>query len=106
MERRVRDVPYPPTLPAFGPVSELRWPSMRSLILDRDGNIWVMEYDRPGVDDVRWSVFDPSGVMLGTVDFPDGFVLLDVGRDYVLGHWTDELDVEHVQLYDLMKSGQ
>jgi hypothetical protein len=106
MERRVRDVPYPPTLPAFGPVAEGRLPSMRSLILDRDGNIWVMEYDRPAVDDVRWSVFDPSGVMLGTVDFPDGFVLLDVGRAYVIGHWQDDLDVEHVQLYDLIKPVQ
>ncbi len=41
----------------------------------------------------------PSG---GTVEF----MPLDIGRDYVLGVWRDDRDVEHVQLYDLMKPGQ
>lgn len=106
IERRLRELPLPETFPAFGPAIASRWPSNHPLIADLDNNFWVMEYDRPGSSDVRWSVFDSAGTLLGTVDFPKGFVLLEAGPDYVLGHWKDELDVEHVQLYDLIKPGQ
>ena len=41
--------------------------------------------------------------MLGTLSVPDRFVIHDVGRDFVLGKWTDDLDVEHVQMYELIK---
>lgn len=34
---------------------------------------------------------------------PDRFDLYEVGDDYVLGRWRDAFDIEHVQLYDLIK---
>lgn len=34
---------------------------------------------------------------------PDGFKVLDIGSDYVLGRITDDLDVEHILLYELLK---
>ena len=39
--------------------------------------------------------------MLGTVLFPGGFDVRDVGDDFVIGSWHDELEVKHVQVYKL-----
>jgi hypothetical protein len=71
------------------------------------GNLWVQEYRMPGDNTPpRWSVFDIDGIPLGEVAYPDGFSPLDIGSDYVLGVWSDADDVEHVQLYDLIKPVQ
>ena len=85
-------MPYPETFPAY-----------QRLATDPAGNLWVEEYRRPGDDQPRWTVFDPSGQMLGTVDMPSGFTSVEIGNDYVLGIWKDEFDVEHVRLYGLTK---
>src|SRR5690606_36250403 len=85
-------MPYPETFPAY-----------QQLATDPAGNLWVEEYRRPGDDQPRWTVFDPSGQMLGTVDMPSGFTSVEIGNDYVLGIWKDEFDVEHVRLYGLTK---
>ena len=44
--------------------------------------------------------------MLGTMAFPINFVPRHIGDDFVLGSWRDEVDVEHVQLYELIKPEQ
>ncbi len=71
--------------------------------LDPNMNLWVREYSRPG--DRQWSycVFDADGIFMGTIAVPNGFAVLDIGRDYVLGLRRDGLDVEYVQLYELRK---
>ena len=68
------------------------------------GNLWVEEFRRPGGDQRRWTVSDSDGVMLGTLTMPTEFRLLSAGEDLVLGMWRDDLDVEHVQMYELIKS--
>ena len=78
-------------------------PAYDGVIVDRGGNLWVEAYRRPGDSVPRWTVFDAQGVMLGAVAVPDLFEIMDVGDDYVLGKWVDELDIEHVQMYELMK---
>lgn len=78
-------------------------PAFDSLVVDRMGNLWVEEYNRPGDTVPRWTVFTSEGEMLGTVSLPDGFNLQDVGDDYVLGTWEDELEIEHVLMYGLVK---
>jgi hypothetical protein len=50
-----------------------------------------------------WRVFDPSGIWLGTVTLPARFNPMDIGKDYVLGLWRDEDDVEHIRIYRLRK---
>jgi hypothetical protein len=87
--------PQPPeTMPAYAP----------EIHVDSELNLWVREYTRPG--DPHWShsVFDSSGVFRGDVAVPNGLVILDIGRDYVLGVWRDELDVEYVLLHELHKN--
>ena len=67
-------------------------------------NLWVIEYERPSESQQRrWTVFDAEGRWLTTLRLPDGFDLMDAGDDLVLGRVRDELDVEYVQLYELIK---
>ncbi len=95
IERQWADTPFPAVLPPHG----------RRLLHDAADNLWIEEYQARG-DMPAWSVFNAEGRWLGIVEFSGGFRPLDIGRDYVLGVRRDDLDVEHVQLYDLMKPGQ
>ncbi len=81
----------------------LTMPSYEHARVDALSNVWVKEYNRPGDNTPRWSVFDSSGVWLGTLTFPVRFEPLDIGSDYVLGLWRNEDDVEHVRMYQLVK---
>jgi len=92
IRRRWESSPLPPTLPAF-----------ETLQVDRTGNLWVSLYPLPGAHERTWSVFDADGAWLGDVTFPDRFRPLEIGDDYVLGRFSDELDVEHVQIWELVK---
>ncbi len=82
--------------------------------MDSAGNLWIevhadaaartaSQYERASYA-AQWHVFDPDGQWLGVVEAPAGFRPTDIGADYVLGTWLDELDVEHVQMYELVKS--
>ena len=85
-------VPYPETMPAFG-----------ELLTDREGNLWVAEVTASDDAARRWSVFDRDGVWLGEVVTPARLSVREIGADYVLGHATDEQEVERVLLYALLK---
>ncbi len=91
-ERLLRDMPFPQRMPAHG-----------ALRVDVEGDLWVAGYARPGEDQVHWTVFDPDGVMLGGVETPRRFHVYQIGTDFVLGRFDDELDIEHVRLYELIK---
>jgi hypothetical protein len=52
-----------------------------------------------------WDVFDTTGAWLGTVPVPSGFGPWDIGDDWILGVEQDELDVEYVVVYPLIKAG-
>lgn len=86
----------PATKPAYG-----------RMLVDAVGNMWVSEYveRQSGLSpDARlWTVFDPQGRLLGTVEMPASWLVLEIGDDYVLGVWRDDLDVERVRLYELIK---
>ena len=91
--RRVNDLEYPETKPAYGTVT-----------VDALGDVWVAEpsvsrRDRAG----RWTVFDPEGRMLGVVDVPPDGLLNDIGDDYLIGTWRTDLGVEQVRVYRLVK---
>ncbi len=57
-----------------------------------------------------FEVFAPDGTWLGSVELPPGlergFIqyqapYMEIGTDYVLGVWRDELDVQYVRMYRL-----
>lgn len=90
LERMYLDMPMPATMPAFA-----------DLEVDVNGNLWVQEYRGPGDDQPRWTVFAPDGHVLGWVETPPGLEIQQIGNDFVLGTWQDEMEVEHVRLYEL-----
>ena len=91
----VSQLPTPDTRPAYS-----------DFIVDAEGYLWAGAYQsRANLADPRaWEVFDPSGKWMGTLETPAHFTLFEIGRDYLLGSWSDELDVEHVQRLALSRS--
>lgn len=88
-----RDLPIPDRLPAYGDEMQV----------DAGGNLWVERYRLPWESERWWDVFDPEGRWLGAVRTPDRVRVLEIGRDYLLGRHLDELRVERVRLYRLVK---
>lgn len=92
IEKSLEEAPVPATMPAHG-----------AMIADAAGDLWVAEYRAPGEEGTRWLVFNRLGRLLGPVDGPDRFRPFDIGNDYILGVRTDDLDVEHVEMYRILK---
>ena len=82
---------FPETLPAY-----------RSFIAGDDGSLWVERYTLPS-EQPSWAVFRDDGRYLGVVETPIGGQVTHIGGDFVLVIWEDELEVEHVQMYELIK---
>lgn len=85
-------VTFPDAFPAYG-----------SFLADADGNLWVAVYRRPGDEQPRWTVFDRDGRMSGEVQTPERFRIFQIGADFVLGSWADDLDIQHVLMFELLK---
>jgi hypothetical protein len=84
----------PGTRPAYG-----------DLLVDPVGNLWVADcapYPNPAT---TWRVFGADGAWLGSVQVPDQFKVYQVGDDWILGVWRDDLGVERVRIYSLLKEG-
>jgi hypothetical protein len=92
MEERMRRFRYATQFPPYFYVKS-----------DAAGNLWVQEYHPLPALRKSWSVFDTSGIFLGDVEMPGKFQVFEIGEDYVLGNWRDELDIEHVRLYRIVK---
>ena len=92
-EEALQEMKVPETMPAFSGIRA-----------DTDGNVWVQEYRAEGEQHTRWTVFDPQGRVMARVNGPAKFTVLDIGRDYILGLRTDELDVERVEVYRLNRT--
>lgn len=99
--RSLLDQPKAPTLPI-----------LRSVQLDEEGNIWLEMYYHPGEDPPPYQVFKADGTWLGEVAMPPGLdrgfntywaPYFQIGSDFILGVWKDELDVQYVRLYELVK---
>jgi hypothetical protein len=85
------------------PISKSR-PPYETILLDRSGNLWVKLGPTAGAtsESVDFLVFDPEGVLLGEVVLPN-IQVLEIGDDYVLGVYRDELEIQYVQVHDLVK---
>lgn len=88
----IADVP----MPDFVPTAQV-------LVMDLEGNAWVRRYSDDRETPSRWTIIGADGAWLGTVEMPPRFRPLEIGADYVLGHWTDEVDVEHIRRFELVK---
>lgn len=76
-----------------------------AVLVDAAGNLWVGDYAGPWNEGApRWSIFDPEGRWIGTVETPRRFGIREIGEDYVLGTSRDALGVEYVRLHRLRKA--
>lgn len=90
--RMFREAPIPEFHPAYG-----------ALYLDAQGYLWVEEYRPPGDSTRVATIFDPDGRMAGSLILPPGLRVEEIGRDYVLGRYADDLGVEYLRLYSLTR---
>jgi hypothetical protein len=91
--RMMREAPIPEFHPAY-----------EAIFADVTGCLWVEETRVPGGDTMRHTtIFDPDGRMIGSVVLPDGLRVEQIGEDYLLGRWTDDLGVEYLRLYPLRR---
>lgn len=80
------------------PVAEL-FPAISTVMVGRDGRIWVRQYDRPR-EDRGWLAFEPDGQFLCHLEPLPGSVR-EFGSDSVLLLHESELGVQTVQLHRL-----
>ena len=83
---------FPSTMPAY-----------LTLRTSTNGTLWVQHYTRDD-EQPRWSAFRDDGRYLGDLDIPMGARVLDIGDDYWVLLETDELDVEYVRVFELLKN--
>jgi hypothetical protein len=84
--------PMPKTIPPTG-----------AMLTDAEGRLWVQE-GQPMTDVARgsrWSVFDARGRRVARASGPARFTPFQIGREWVLGRYTDADGVQHVQLLRL-----
>lgn len=82
------------------------FPMFHALVVDDEGALWVRESRRSGSEGgpERWIVFDTDGRLLGTVQMPRGFQVFQIGPDFVLGRARDDFDIEHIRVFELIRS--
>ncbi len=87
-------------------------PILRSVYLDATGHVWLRPYHVAGAEPPPFEIHAPDGTWLGSVSLPPGLQqtllqyqapYMDIGEDYLLGVWTDELDVQYVRMYRIKK---
>lgn len=76
-------------------------PVHKRLLVDEAGWLWAELYRFDVGQPVRWLVFGPNGEGLGSVDMPPDLEVWQIGHDFVLGVWRDELGVEYVRRHAL-----
>jgi hypothetical protein len=81
-----------------------RWPAFQWVSVDPLGWIWAELFHPPYDMTSLWMLFDEDGVARGTLELPADLQVTDIGADYILGRWRDELGVEYVRRYRLERS--
>jgi len=119
-------VPVPADAKVSGP-ARMNWiypdhyPRYARIVAAPGDRVWVMAYPplkepawywelaspisfrRPEDGGALWRVLGPDGLVVAEVRTPEGFFLLEVGDDHVLGVHKDEFDRESVRLYRLLR---
>lgn len=107
LEQRIRDATYKPA----------HVPPVGGIMLDDDGNIWVRRFDPveldpgeldtgeldPGEAFNEWWIMDPHGIPLARTLTPMGLRVRHIGNDVVWGTERDDLDVDYIVRYRLVK---
>lgn len=85
-------------------------PHFQALAVDAEGNVWVRGATAPTDSVLSYEVIGANGRWLGSVSVAPGLVHtvdlpVEIGRDYFLGIWQDEVGIQSVRRYGLHKPG-
>ncbi len=83
-----------------------QFPSVRRILVPRDGGVWVQHYYRPGDPNVVWVHFDDDGSWTRTLRLPPGRRLLDIGETWALVRIADALERPRLFIYSLIADGE
>ena len=78
-------------------------PVYNLLKVDRTGAIWVQRYPLPSESTAEWWVFDSQGAISASITIPMDRIIFEIGADYILTRTSDELDVQSVELWPLIR---
>jgi hypothetical protein len=92
-------------------------PVFSDFLVDEEGFVWVRPFvpERDAValganlgtgrsgQGGEWTILSPQGDRVGEIQVPDGFEPFQVMSDRVLGIYKDELGVEFVRMYSLVR---
>jgi hypothetical protein len=92
LQEMAAKIPFPAAKSAFA-----------AMQVDAEGAVWLQEHGEPDAPSA-WQVFSPEGRLLGRVTMPAGLRVRGIGRDHVVGTWSDELDVTHVRVHPLRRT--
>jgi len=73
------------------------------LKVTRQGRIWVSDSRPPSDSALTWIIYDLDGQPVARAKTPPGFDPHEIGPDYVIGLFMDELEVNYIRLYALEK---
>ncbi len=79
------------------------FPAYADVRLGDDGALWIQEFARPG-ERSEWFALNEDGERTRAVMVPPEMTLLDIGSDWALVTFRDELDVERVALYSFVEN--
>lgn len=108
VDQIMQNVSFEDHFPAFtqmrsGPENEL-WiqrAGVPSEMTAEERENWNPMLD-PGVTD-EWDVFDAEGRLVGMVRIPDRFTPFSLKGDRLYGVWRDDLEVQYVRVYQLVR---
>jgi hypothetical protein len=86
------DTPHAETMPPF-----------EALLLDSEGVLWVEDYHLPGDTLRTWTVFDEEGVPKTRLSLPYANQVFEIGGDYVLALFENDLGVHFLRMYPLAR---
>jgi hypothetical protein len=88
---RLGEVPIPERLP---PVS--------ALFVDTEDMLWV-QTTPPGGRVMDFLIVRPDGSVVAKARIPRGLTVFDIGRDYILGSYSDTNDEPHIAAFELRR---
>jgi hypothetical protein len=92
IRRGMEEAPHGEFIPPYG-----------SLSVDAAGNLWVADYADPLAPGGRYTVYGEDGGVIARIVLPERFRPYDIGEDWILGRELDDLDVEHLRLYSIVR---
>jgi 6-bladed beta-propeller len=79
-----------------------RLPAISALVPDSEGLMWV-QTTPPGGKAVDFLVMNAAGHVVARAQVPLGLTVFEIGKDYVLGSYTDAADEMHVTVLRLRR---